>query len=396
MNVELPAVPAPSPAALWALSVEPVRTEADRDAFLELQLSLMEHEPLYVPPIIAERRDFLDSRKNPFLQRAQLELFLARRGGKVVGRIAAINDPLYNQFHNAEVGFFGMFDAENDPLVAEALLDAAGEWVRRRGLKRLMGPVNLSFNHDAGLLVEGFEHPPAMMMPYNPPYYERLLTGCRFVKAKDLFAYELSTFVAAPESIVRAAEQMRKEAQVRVRALDPQAIPAEIRRIKSVYNAMLERSWGFVPMSNEEFDAIAARLRPLVHVRPELCLFAEVNGEPVAFSLTLPDSNIALKAAGGRLTRFGLPVGLARMLWAARGIDRLRVLLLGVKPAFRSLGLETLLYLDTMRAARELGYTGGELGWAAEDNEPLNRAIEGMGARRYKTYRVYERPIGGG
>jgi GNAT superfamily N-acetyltransferase len=167
----------------------------------------------------------------------------------------------------------------------------------------------------------------------------------------------------------------------------------EIRRIKNVYNAMLERIWGFVPMTEEEFDFIAARLRPLVQIRPELFLIAEVKGEPVAFSITLPDSNIAIKAAQGRLTHYGLPVGLMRMLWAARSIDRLRVLLFGIKPGYRRRGLDAVLYLDTLHAARSLGYTVAEIGWTAEDNHLINRAIESMGARRYKTYRLYERPV---
>jgi hypothetical protein len=192
---------------------------------------------------------------------------------------------------------------------------------------------------------------------------------------------------------VRIAEKLQAQEGVKVRPLNMKDLPEEIRRIKSIYNAMLERNWDFVPMNEEEFDTIAARLRPLVQIRPELCLIAEVNGEPVAFSLTLPDSNIALKAANGRLTSFGVPVGLAKMLWAARGIDRLRCLLLGVKPGYRRRGLDALLYLNTMHAARELGYTGGELGWAAEDNDLINRAIEAMGARKYKTYRLYERSL---
>ncbi|MFZ5470475.1 MAG: N-acetyltransferase [Myxococcota bacterium] len=385
--------PLPPPVAAIDVVVEPVRTGRDRDAFVQFQLDLLSSDPQYVPPIIAERRDFLDRGKNPFLARVELELFLARRAGQVVGRIAAVNDPLYNQFHNTETGFVGMFDAVDDPGVAAALFDAAAEWVKRRGMKQLLGPVNLSFNHDVGVLVEGFTHAPAMMMPYNPPYYDRLFTANGFRKAKDLYAYELSTSVAPPEKVVRVAEKVREQDGVRVRPLDMKNLPEEIRRIKSIYNAMLERSWGFVPMTEEEFDAIAARLRPLVQIRPELCLIAEVKGEPVAFSLTLPDSNIALKAANGRLTQFGFPVGLARMLWAARSIDRLRVLLLGIKPGFRKRGIDALLYLDTMRAARELGYSGGELGWTAEDAELINRAIESMGARRYKTYRLYERAL---
>jgi GNAT superfamily N-acetyltransferase len=389
--------PAPSEATVAAspqgLVVEPVRTVAERDLFIEFQNRLYAGEGNFVPPIIAERRDFLDARKNPFLQKAELELFLARRNGEVVGRIAAISDPAWNEFHNTDNGFFGLFDCVDDPEVAAGLFDAAAAWVRRRGFKQMMGPVNLSTNHDCGLLIEGFDYPPAMMMPYNFRYYQALFEGNGFKKAKDLYSYELSTSVAPPEKVVRVAEKLKVEGGLTVRPLDMRDLSGETRRIKSIYNAMLERVWGFVPMRDEEFDVVAARLRPLVQVRPELCLIVEAAGEPVAFSLTLPDSNIAIKEAKGRLTTFGVPVGLARLFWATRRIDRLRVLLFGIKPGYRRRGIDALLYMETMRAARELGYSAGELGWTTEDNDLMNRAIESMGARRYKTYRIYERSV---
>lgn len=376
-----------------SLKVEPVRTAADKLRFIGFQLDLYKDCPQFVAPIVAERKDFLDPAKNPFLQHAEVELFLAVRGTEVVGRAAAIYDPHYNQFHNSEYGFFGMFDAVEDVQVATDLLDACTAWIRRKGMKAMLGPVNLSFNHDCGLLVEGFDYPPAMMMPYNHRYYPALLEGAGFKKAKDLWSYELSTSIAPPERVVRVAEKIRAQDGVRVRPIDLKHLREEIRRIKSVYDVMLDRIFGFVPMTDAEFDMIAARLRPLVQIRSELCLIAEIGDEPVAFSLTFPDANVALKPASGHLTQFGLPVGLARMAWAARGIDRLRVLLFGIKPGYRRRGVDALLYLDTLRAARQLGYTGGELGWTTEDNDLMNRAIESMGARRYKVYRVYERAV---
>jgi GNAT superfamily N-acetyltransferase len=393
--------PRPAPVAKKSLdippeskvSVETVRTRADLDAFIRYQLELYDGNPYFVAPIVAERRDFLNRDKNPFFSHAEVELSVARRDGRVVGRIAAIDDALWNQFHNAETGFFGMFDAPDDPAVAGALLDRAAEFARSRGMKTLTGPVNLSTNHECGLLVEGFDFPPAMMMPYNFRYYGALLEGWGLRKMKDLYAYDLSTALAPPEKVVRVAQRLREQQGVRVRPIDLRQLPEEIRRLKSIYNAMMDPAWLFLPMNEEEFDAIVARLRPLVRVRPELCLIAEVRGEPVAFSITLPDANRAIQAAGGYLTRWGLPVGLARMAWAARSIERLRVLLFGIKPGFRRRGLDALLYLETLRTARRLGYDGGELGWVTEDNELMVRAIESMGARRYKTYRIYERPL---
>jgi GNAT superfamily N-acetyltransferase len=388
-----PIVPARSDEAEAKVVVETVRTRADLDTFIRYQLALYAGDPYFVPPIVAERRDFLNRDKNPFFSHAEAELYVARREGKVVGRIAAIDDALWNQFHNAETGFFGLFDAPDDPEVAAALLNQAAEFARSRGMKTLTGPVNLSTNHECGVLVEGFDFPPAMMMPYNFRYYGALLEGWGLRKMKDLYAYDLSTALAPPEKVVRVAERLREQQGVRVRPIDLRQLPEEIRRLKSIYNAMMDPAWLFLPMNEEEFDGIVARLRPLVRVRPELCLIAEVRGEPVAFSITLPDANRAIQAAGGYLTRWGLPVGLARMAWATRKIERLRVLLFGIKPGFRRRGLDALLYLETLRAARRLGYDGGELGWVTEDNELMVRAIESMGARRYKTYRIYERPL---
>jgi len=373
--------------------VEPVRTRAELDHFIRYQLELYAGDPYFVPPIVAERHDFFDRRKNPFFSHAEVELYLARREGQVVGRIAAIDDALWNQFHDAETGFFGMFDVPDDPAVAGALLDRAAEFARSRGMKALTGPVNLSTNHDCGTLVAGFDFPPAMMMPYNFRYYGPLLERWGLRKMKDLYAYDLSTALAPPEKVVRIAERLREQQGVRVRPISLGDLSEEIRRLKSIYNAMMDPAWLFQPMNEEEFDAIVARLRPLVRVRPELCLIAEVRGEPVAFSITLPDANRAIQAAGGYLTRWGLPVGLARMAWAARTIDRLRVLLFGIKPGFRRRGLDALLYVETLRTARRLGYDGAELGWVTEDNELMVRAIESMGARRYKTYRIYEKAL---
>ncbi|MGQ0504752.1 MAG: N-acetyltransferase [Myxococcaceae bacterium] len=381
------------PALPSDVTLEVVRTPLDRDRFIEFQTELYRNDPNYVTPIVAERRDFLDPRKNPFFSHAQIELYVAKRAGKIVGRIAAVNDPHYNQFHNTETGFFGMFDCIEDAGIARLLLDAAAAWVARKGMKLVMGPVNLSFNHDCGVLVEGFEYAPVMFMTYNARYYDALLGANGFRKATDLYAYEITTDVQIPDKVARIAERVLSQPGVRVRPINMLDVANEVRRLKNIYNAMLERDWGFVPMSDREFDLVVARLRPLVQVRPELFLIVEVGDEPVAFAVTVPDSNIALKAAGGRLTRFGVPVGLAKLLWATRSIDRLRVLLFGIKPGYRRRGLDAALCLQTVKAAKALGYKGAEVGWIAENNTLLNRAIEAMGGRRYKTWRIYERDM---
>lgn len=384
--------PAPSlPPMPVDVQVSPVRSSADRMAFIRLPYSLYRDEPNWVPPLEMERRDFLDPKKNAFFDFAEVELFLARRGDQVVGRIAAIKNPRHMEFHGTKDGFFGLFECVNDAGIARLLLDAASSWLKNRGMDVMLGPANFSSNQDWGLLVEGYELPPAIMMPYNPPYYAALLEACGFAKAKDLWAWELSSSAAPPEKVVRIAEKMRQREGITVRALRMSDFANEVARVKEIYNAAWEKNWGFIPMTEREFDHMAKEMKTIV--RPELVLIAEVKGEPVAFSMTLPDANEALKAANGRLTRFGLPIGLVKLVLASRRIRRLRLITLGIKEGYRRRGLDAILYLDTLRAAKELGYTGGEISWTLEDNTLVNRAIESMGGRRSKTYRLFQRSL---
>ncbi|NPC53372.1 N-acetyltransferase [Corallococcus exiguus] len=373
------------------VQVTPVRGAADRTAFIRLPYSLYRDDPNWVPPLEMERRDFLDPKKNPFFDYAEVELFLARRGQDVVGRVAAIKNPRHMEFHGTKEGFFGLFECVNDAGVARGLLDAASAWLKARGIDTVLGPANFSSNQDWGLLVEGYESPPALMMPYNPAYYAGLLETCGFTKAKDLFAFELSASTPPPEKVARIAEKIRQREGVTVRAVNLKDFPAEVARIKQIYNAAWEKNWGFIPFTDREFEHMAKEMKAIV--RPELVLIAEVKGEPVAFSMTLPDANEAFKAANGRLTTFGLPIGLVKLVLASRKLKRLRLLTLGIKEGYRRRGLDAILYLDTLRNAKELGYTGGEISWTLEDNHLVNRAIESMGGQRSKTYRVFQRPV---
>ena len=369
--------------------VTPVQSSSDRDEFIHFPYSLYQGDPDWVPPLIMERKDFLNPKKNPWFEFGKVELLLARCGGEVVGRVAGVNDPRYNEFHKTNLGFFGMFECVDDLSVARSLFDAAAAWNRSRGFSQMLGPVNFSTNYECSVLVEGFDAPPVVLMAYNPRYYPKLYQACGFEKAKDLWAYELSSSVNAPEKVVRIAEKIRKQEGVIVRPINLKDFDAEVRRIKEIYNAAWERNWGFVPVTDAEFDHIAKELRPLVV--PELILMAEIKGDPVAFSMTVPDANFALKVANGRLTHFGVPTGLVRLLLASRKIRRVRLVTLGIKEGFRKRGLDAILYLETLKTARALGYTGGEISWTLEDNHLINRAIESMGGRRYKTYRLYQR-----
>ncbi|KFE70143.1 hypothetical protein [Hyalangium minutum] len=373
------------------VTVKPVRTSADKTAFIRMVYPIYQGDPNWVPPLEMERNDFLDRKKNPFFEFGEVELFLALRGGQVVGRIAAVRDPHYNEFHGTNEGFFGLFECINDAGVARALFDAASQWLRAQGFVKILGPMNFSTNHEVGLLVDGFDRTPAIMTTYNPPYYGALIEANGFTKAKDLWSFELSSSVQPPEKVARIAEKIRQREGVTVRSVDLKNFEAEVRLIKTIYNAAWEKNWGFVPMTDREFDHLARDMKQIV--RSELLLIAEVKGEPVAFSMTIPDANEALKEAKGRLTTFGLPIGLVKMLLAARKIRRLRLITLGIKEGYRRRGLDAILYLDTLRTAHQLGYEGGEISWTLEDNHLVNRAIESMGGKRSKTHRVYERAL---
>jgi GNAT superfamily N-acetyltransferase len=369
--------------------VRPVRTKADERRFVDFIYTHYRDFEHWVPPLRMERRKLIDTRKNPFYRHAERELFLAERGGRVVGRIAAIVNHNHNRRHGDRVGFFGFFESVDDQQVAAALFDAARGYLRGRGLDAMRGPANPSVNDEYGLLVEGFDSPPVVMMPYNPPYYAALIEGCGLAKARDLYAYLLTT----PETVAnaklrRAHELFQKRSGLRVRALDMKDFPGEIERIKQVYNRAWQGNWGEVPMTDEEFDALAADLKPVVV--PELVLFAETAaGELAGFALNLPDINMALKAnRNGGLLR-----GLWLLLTRRKKIDFCRVLVLGVLPEYRRTGAAGVLFYEYALRAVTLGYRGGEASWILEDNVMMNRAAEMMGGRRYKTYRIYEQAI---
>ncbi|WP_345184058.1 N-acetyltransferase [Streptomyces lavendulae] len=373
------------------MSISVVRGPAQRKAFIRLPYRLYDGDACWMPPLEKELRALLDPRRNPFFDTGSVELFLARRQGKPVGRVAAVHNPRHNTHHGTTDGFFGLFECDNDPLAADALFHAAGQWLRGRGLISMTGPVAFTIHDECGTLVDGFGSPPAILMPYNPPYHDQLLHSCGFTKAKDLWAWEWSTETDMGPAIERIARRAQQRHDVQVRPLNMADFEAETGRIWDIYTASWEQNWGFTPPSEREFRYLAAQLRQII--RPELALIAEVRGDPAAFALTVPDANQALKAARGRLTSFGLPLGLLRAARAARHIDRARTFALGVKAAYRGQGLDALLYTCTNRAGRELGYSTGELSWVLEDNTAMNAALARMGAQHSKTYRLYQRPL---
>ncbi|MFF3553670.1 N-acetyltransferase [Streptomyces tsukubensis] len=373
------------------VAVSPVSGRRGKTEFIRLPYHLYRGDPYWIPPLEYERRQFLSSRHNPFFRYGEVGLFLARRGPRIVGRIAAVRNSRYEEFQGKRHGFFGLFECENDPEAARALFDEASKWLLRFGLESMLGPVSFSLNDECGTLVSGFDHRPMVMMSYNPPYHDRLMNSCGFSKAKDLWAWKFSV-EEPPTFLLEQAEQARARSGVTVRTLELQNMKTELPRMIDVYNSAWKDNWGFVPMTGEEVERHADRLRRVIE--PELVLTAEVDGVPAAFLLALPDANEAVAAAQGRLTRWGVPIGLLRMLRAAGRIEGMRMAAFGVAPGYRRLGLDALLYTEAWQAARRLGYRRAELSWTLEDNAVINRVTSAMGGERYKTYRIYQRPLG--
>lgn len=370
--------------------VTEVKSRAERDAFIKFPWRIYANDPVWVPPLIIERREFLDQKKHPFFEHGAAAMFLARRGGEIVGRILASDDPNYNTLHGSNVGCFGMFESIDDPAVAQVLFDAAEGWVRQRGRNEMMGPIDYSTNYVCGLLVDGFEHPPTVLTSHNPPSYAALLEGCGYAKTKDFFAWWLADRAQAVSRLRRFALRIKNREIATIRSADLTRIGAESRRMREVYNQAWEKNWGFVPFTPKEFDFMAKELKPIIE--PDFTLIADVAGEPAGFILCVPDINVALRHANGRLTRFGLPIGLVKLLYHKRRIRTVRLVALGVVPKYRRHGIAEILVLRAIESVMiRQGYEEGECSLVLEDNHLMNRFLAAIGAEKYKTYRIYSR-----
>jgi GNAT superfamily N-acetyltransferase len=367
--------------------VDPVRTSADRDAFIQLPHRLYRNDPLWVPQLNRDVAEMLDRDKHPFHKHSRVEFFLARDAtGNVRGRIAAIRNQRHIDFHQEPVGFFGFFETERDPELAAALLDSAATWLRAEKLEVMRGPASFSSNEEFGLLVEGFDTPPLVMMTYNPQWYAALLESYGFTKAKDLLAY-VRDYNEPPERLLAAAEKLRDRFKVTIRPMNKKNFEAEVDLVRQLYNAAWEKNWGFVPMTEDEIAHMAKQLKQVVD--PEFVPFAYVDGELAGFALTLPDANEALIHMRGKLT----PLSIAKGLWKSRGPGKVRVLTLGVLEKYRRTGTAELLYLYLMNVAARKKVTRSEFSWVLEDNHKMRTASENMGAYHYKTYRIYDKKL---
>jgi GNAT superfamily N-acetyltransferase len=372
------------------IQISQVRSRRDRDAFIKFPWRIYQNDPAWVPPLIIERKAFLDRNRHPFYQHGDAELFLARRKGEIVGRIMASDDPRSNALHQSNVGCFGLFESIDDVDVASALFGVASDWLHERGRNQIIGPIDYSTNYVCGLLIDGFEHPPTILTAHNPPYYARLMEACGFEKEVDWYAWWFDPRNAPVSRLRGLVERRARKTSVKVRPINLRDLPGESQRLASVFNEAWKNNWGFVPFTAAESEHMAKEMRPLID--PRMTLIAEIDNAPVAFVICVPDINVALQRINGRLTRFGLPIGLIKLLWYRRKIRKARFVALGVLEKYRRAGIAEMLVLRVLEEGASRGFTA-ELSMTLEDNVMVNRFIETMGASKYKTYRIYRRPL---
>jgi GNAT superfamily N-acetyltransferase len=366
---------------------------ADIKKVARFPLSLYRGDPNYVPPLMGDRVKHLQPEHNPYFEHADMQLFLAERGGELVGTIAAIDDRLHRETWNESVGFFGVFETIEDDEVARGLLDAAGAWLAARGLQVMRGPMDLNINDVCGMLIDGFDGAPVIMMAYNKPYYPAMLDRYGFAKAKDIHAFDVKIYEFGPDveglpaRLSRFAEIAQQRYHVRVRSLDMKHLASEVELLKPIYRKAWEKNWGAVPLTDHEFDYLLGELKSVVD--GDLSYLAYIDDKVVGIFLSLPDVNQILPYAKGSL----FPFGWAKLLAHQKEIDTLRVMLMGVLEEHRLKGIDALFYKMVSTAAYAKGYRHAEMSWILEDNYRVIRGIEGMGGHIYRTYRIYDKAL---
>lgn len=377
------------------ITVRPVSGKADLKAFLDVPFGLYQKDPNWVAPLYVERFEHFDPKKNPYFQHADVALFLAFKSDKPVGRISAQICRLRSQRYQDGAGQFGFLEAENDPAVFAALTGAAADWLKQRGMKTMQGPFNFSINDEMGLLIDGFDTPPSMMMAHALPHYAERLEQLGFAKAKDVIAYDYEDTGELPRTLKVAHARALANPDITVRPLDKKKLMQELEIIVSISNDAWSENWGFVPWTQEEMTALGNNLKMLV--TGDYIAIAEYKGKPAAMAVSLPNINDWIQGLGGKL----LPFGWASLAWnlLARPPRSVRMPLMGLRKEFHGSTLGGVLAMATLARVRSYhvsrGTMKGELSWILEDNTRMRHIIETFGGRPYKTYRIYERPIGG-
>ncbi|PLX31804.1 MAG: hypothetical protein C0600_04625 [Ignavibacteria bacterium] len=372
-----------------SITVRPVSGSAETKRFIKLQWKFYDGDRNWVPPLMMDRKKLLNLEKNPFYKHSQIQLFIAERNGEAVGRIAAIVNDNHNKVHEDKVGFFGFFECIDHQETADALFDAAAQWLRTKGMDTMRGPLNPSVNDEIGMLVKGFDSPPVILMTYNPRYYPLLCEGYGMKKAKDLYAYLLENKKVVTPKLERGQQLVRDRYNITIRNLDFKNLDRDVVILKDLYNRSWEKNWGAVAMTDEEFDFLAKDLVQVVGKFKDLVFMAVRDGEPVGFALCLPDLNqVLIHNRNGGLLGAGW-----HMMTKTKHIDLVRIIVLGVLPAHRNKGIDAVMYHEVVHRAAAHGVLLGEASWVLEDNEPMNKGAKLMNAEQYKTYRIYDAAI---
>ncbi len=375
------------------LEVRPVKDKKDRNLFVNLMWKIYDQKryPKWVPPLRVGVHEALDTVKNPFYKRAEIELFIAYQDGKPVGRIAAIDNKAHREFHKEDIGFYGFFECIEDEAVARALFDAAQSWCSARGLSTMRGPVNPSTNHECGLLVRGHSQHPTIMTTWNPKYYEALHEACGFKGVKDLVAYIVlvDRGTELPPRVMEHVKRIQAQSSnVTFRDIDMKNFDRDVNACFEVYNSAWEKNWGFFPQSREEFVHAAKDMKMILD--PRMAFIAEVDGKPAGFMLAVPDINYILaRNPSGKL----LPTGIFKLLFGKKLVKFVRIITLGVKPEHRGNGIFALFTYEAFRRAQKFGYLGGEASWILEDNVEMNKPWQDLGCPQYRRWRIYERAV---
>lgn len=366
-----------------------LNNKKDKKAFIELPWSIYKNDPHWVAPLKMAVNDLLNVKKHPFYKTAHVKTWLAVQDEVVVGRIMAIHNYSYNKYENNKVGHFGWFEVINDQKISDALITVAGQYLKEQGLTSIQGPMNPGTNYECGILVDKYDDAPQIMMTYNPPYYETLLSKFGFVKAMDLLAYNLKPDITLPQIILDIADRAEKKSKITYRSVDLKNWKNELDIIFDIYNSAWESNWGFVPMSKEEFAHTAKDMKAIVD--PTLIQYAMVDGVEAGFILTVPDLNQVFKTIpSGNLS----PMAIYKLLTPKKRISRARVIMMGIKKEYRKIGLETLLYRNTQRALLKNPLIKNvELSWILESNLEMNKPLIRMGGEAYKRYRLVEKAL---
>ncbi len=365
------------------------------DDFLNVVDYIYKSDPAYIRPLDMELKDRLNPKKNPFFEHGEGAIFCAYRNGWVVGRCTASIDREHLDRYGDGVGFFGFLDTVDDEEVARALLARAESWLRGKGMKHARGPLSLNINEETGCLVDGFDTPPYIMMPHHRPYQSTLIEKAGYTKAKDFYAWRY-TVGNLNTRVKRAHAEIKALPEISFRRASMKTLSADVELLVDVFNDAWSDNWGFVPFTRNEVKKMAADFKLLL--MPEITCICSIDGEPAAVALAIPNLNELVRDLDGKLFPFGLP----RLLWRlkVRGPKSARLILLGIRKKFRNsrkyAPLSAFMYAEMNDGAKSLGIKEGELGWTLEDNGRVNAGITMMGAKLYKTYRVYEKPLTNG